>query len=41
MNERWYDKTVAQVAEKLNTDVNAGLSSQVLRSRQKNDEMKI
>jgi len=41
MNERWYDKTVAQVAEKLNTDVNAGLSPQVLRTRQKNDEMNV
>ncbi len=41
MNERWYDKTVAQVEEKLNTDVNTGLSPSVLHSRQKNDEMNI
>jgi len=38
MNERWYDKTVAQVEEKLNTDANTGLSSTVLRSKQKTDE---
>ncbi len=41
MNERWYDKTVAQVEEKLNTDINTGLSPSVLRGRQKNDEMNI
>ena len=41
MNERWYDKTVAQVEEKLNTDVNTGLSPSVLRSRQKNDRMNV
>lgn len=41
MNERWYDKTVAQVEEKLNTDVNTGLSLNVLHSRQKNDRMNI
>ena len=41
MNERWYDKTVQQIEEKLNTDVNSGLSPTVLRSRQKNDDMNI
>lgn len=41
MNERWYDKTVAQVEEKLNTDINTGLSPSILRSRQKNDEMNV
>ncbi len=41
MNERWYDKTVAQVEEKLNTDINTGLSPSILHSRQKNDEMNI
>ena len=41
MNERWYDKTVFQVEEKLNTDINTGLSPSILHSRQKNDEMNI
>ena len=41
MNERWYDKTVQQIEEKLNTDSNAGLSLKVLRSRQKNDRMNV
>ena len=41
MNERWYDKTVSQVEEKLNTDINTGLSPSVLRGRKKNDEMNI
>ena len=41
MNERWYDKTVQQIEEKLNTDSNAGLSLKVLRSRQKNDQMNV
>ena len=30
MNERWYDKTVAQTEEKLNTDVNTGLAGGAL-----------
>lgn len=41
MNERWYDKTVEQTEEKLNTDVNTGLSPSILHSRQKNDEMNV
>ncbi len=39
MNERWYDKTVAQIEEKLNTDASTGLSLNVLHSRQKNDRL--
>ena len=39
MSERWYDKTIPQIEESLNTDVNMGLSPDVLRSRQKNDQM--
>lgn len=41
MSERWYDQTVSQIEEKLNTNVNTGLTHQVLRSRQKNDEMNV
>lgn len=41
MNERWYDKTVGQIEEKLNTDANTGLSLSVLHSRQKSDELNI
>ena len=41
MNERWYDKTVAQVEEKLNTDASTGLSLNVLRTRQKNDRLNV
>ena len=38
MNERWYDKTVAQIEEILNTDSNTGLSSTVIKTRLKTDE---
>ncbi|MBR5314761.1 MAG: cation-transporting P-type ATPase, partial [Clostridia bacterium] len=41
MNERWYDKTVRQVEEKLNTDSNTGLSPGVLKSRQRSDKMNV
>jgi len=41
MNERWYDKTVAQVEEKLNTDSNTGLSVDVLRGRQKAGKLNV
>lgn len=41
MNERWYDKTVRQIEEKLNTDSNTGLSAGVLKSRQKTDRMNV
>lgn len=39
MNERWYDKTVEQIEEKLNTNASTGLSPKVLHSRQKNDSL--
>lgn len=38
MNERWYDKTVAQIEEILNTNSNTGLSSTVIKTRLKTDE---
>ena len=41
MNERWYDKTIAQIEEKLNTDASTGLSQSILRGRQKNDKLNL
>lgn len=41
MNERWYDKTVQQTEEYLNTNANTGLSPSVLKTRQKTDEMNV
>ncbi len=41
MNERWYNLTVQQTEEKLNTDVNTGLSPKELRNRQKKIGMNV
>ena len=41
MNERWYNLTVQQTEEKLNTDVNTGLSPKELRNRQKRSDMNV
>ncbi len=41
MNERWYNLTVQQTEEKLNTDVNTGLSPKQLKTRQKHDALNV
>ncbi len=41
MNERWYNLTVQQTEEKLNTNVNTGLSPKELRNRQKKSGMNV
>ncbi len=41
MNERWYDKTLQQIEEKLNTDVNTGLSPAVLREHQRKNGLNV
>lgn len=35
MSERWYDKTIQQIEQKLNTDINTGLSTKELRKKQR------
>ncbi|MBR6682091.1 MAG: cation-transporting P-type ATPase, partial [Clostridia bacterium] len=41
MNERWYNLTVQQTEEKLNTDVNTGLSPKELKTHQKRYGMNV
>ena len=35
MNERWYDKSVEQTAERLKTDINSGLTREAVKSRRR------
>jgi len=35
MNERWYDKSVEQTAERLKTDINTGLSREAVKNRRR------